>query len=131
MTSDLIDSDDLVQLRQEILRLRDQALGVEARNEYLAGRISNQDDQINELQNRADERDTWVAERDARIAERDARIAEKDTQIVEKDAQIAEKDTRIAQLEAEILRLQSLENRSAIKRLARRIATRSRNNEQP
>lgn len=123
MNSELIDSEDQVQLRLEILRLRDQALGAEARNEYLAGRISNQDDQINELQNRADERDTWVAERDARIAERDARIAEK-------DGQIAEKDARIAQLEAEILRMGNRANRWAIIRLARRIVPRSRRNEQ-
>lgn len=118
MTADMADSEDREQLRHEILRLRDQALGAEARNQFLTDRIANQDDRITGLEEQVEEWKSRVAERDARIAERDASIAEK-------DARTAEKDTRIAELEAENLRMHEDLSRSAIIRLVRRIAGRS------
>ncbi|WP_419917523.1 hypothetical protein [Candidatus Poriferisocius sp.] len=90
MTADLIESEDLAELRLEILRLRDQTLGVEVRNQYLSGHITNQNDRIAELENQVAERDSRVEEWKSRVAERDARIAEKDIRIAEKDARIAE-----------------------------------------
>ncbi|WP_419926509.1 hypothetical protein [Candidatus Poriferisocius sp.] len=103
MTPDLIDGEDREQLRHEILRLRDQALGAEVQCQYLRDRVAELEDQ--------------VAERDARIAEWKDRVAERDTRI-------AERDTRIAERDAEILRLRVDLNRPAIIRLARRIARR-------
>lgn len=150
MAADLVDSEDREQIRHEILRLREQALGAEARNQHLTGRAANQEDRIAELEAQIDERenrieewkdrvaerDTRIAERDARIAERDARIAEwdlrmteRDLRMTEKDARIAEQDTRIAELEAENLRLHEELARSAIIRLARRLARRPRRDE--
>ena len=154
MTADLVDSEDREQIRHEILRLREQALGAETRSQQLADRVANQDDRIAELEERVDERDTrieeWkdrvaerdtriaerdarIAERDARIAERDIRIAERDAQLVEKDARIAErdihmaeKDDRIGELGAENRRLHEDLARPAIVRLARRLARRPR-----
>ncbi len=145
MTADLVDGEDLEPLRHEILRLRDQALGAEAENEHLRGRIANQDDRIAELEDRVGERDTrieeWkdrVGERDTRIVERDERIADQNTRIAERDTRIAEKDrriaqgeTRIAELEDENRRLHEELARPAIIRLARRIVRGSRKNEQP
>ena len=39
MTVDPADGEDIMELRHEILRLRDQALGAEARNEVLEERV--------------------------------------------------------------------------------------------
>ena len=150
MTADPVDGEDREQIRHEILRLREQALATEARNQHLTDRVANQDDRIAELEervderdtrieewkNRVDERDTRIAERDARIAEQDARIAErdirmaeKDARIAEQDARIAEQDARIAELGAENLRLHEDLARSAINRLARRLARGPRRDE--
>ena len=136
MTADLVDGEDREQFRHEILNLRDRVLGAEAQNQHQRDRIANQDDRIAELENQVAERDArveeWkdrVVERDTRIAERDARIAERDNQMSEKDARMAEKDARIVGLEAENLRLHEDLARSAIVRLARRIAPGSRKNE--
>ncbi|MXZ76836.1 MAG: glycosyltransferase [Acidimicrobiia bacterium] len=135
MTADLVDGEDREQIRHEILSLREQALGAETRSQQLSDRVSNQDDRIAELEERVDERDSrieeWkdrVAERDTRIAERDARIAERDIRMAEKDARIAEQDTHIAELGAENLRLHEDLARSAIIRLARRLARGPRRN---
>lgn len=143
MTADLVDGEDREQIGHEILRLREQALGAETRSQQLADRVANQDDRIAELEERVDERETrieeWkdrVAERDTRIAERNARIAEQDIRMSEKDARVAEKDARIAEqdrrnaeLEAENLRLHEELGRSAIIRLARRLARGPRRDE--
>lgn len=125
MTGDMADSEDREQLRHEILRLRDQALGAEARNQFLTDRIANQDDRITGLEEQVEEWKGRVAERDARIAERDASIAERDANIAQKDTRIGEKDARIAELEAENHRLNEKLTRPAIIRLVRRIAGRS------
>ncbi|MCY3963164.1 MAG: glycosyltransferase [bacterium] len=143
MVADLVDSEDHEQIRHEILSLRERALGAETRSQQLADRVANQDDRIAELEERVDERntlieewkdrvaerDTRIAERDVRIAERDARIAERDIRIAEKDARAAEQEARIAELEAENLRLREDLGRSAIFRLARRLARRPRRDE--
>lgn len=135
MAADLVDGEDHEQIRHEILRLREQALGAETRSQHLTDRVANQDDRIVELEERVDERETrieeWkdrvaerdahIAERNARIAERDARIAERDIRMSEKDARAAEQDAHIAELEAENLRLHEELGRSAIIRLARRL----------
>ena len=143
MTADQVDGEDRDQLRREILNLRDRTLGAEVRSQFLADRVANQDDKIAELENqvaerdarveewkdRVAERDTRIAERDVHIAERDNQMSEKDARMAEKDARIAEKDARIAGLEAENLRLHEDLARSAIIRLARRIAPGSRKDE--
>ena len=150
MAADLVDGEDRDQIRHEILSLREQALGAEARNQHLTDRVANQDDRIAELEARVDERDTrieeWkdrvaerdtrIAERDARIAEQDARVAERDIRMAEKDARIAEQDARIveqedhiAELGAENLRLHEDLARPAIVRLARRLARGTRRDE--
>ena len=136
MTADLVDGEDLEQIRHEILSLRERALGAETRSQQLADRVANQDDRIAELEERVDERNTrieeWkdrVAERDTRIAERDARIAEQDARIAERDIRMAEKDARIAELGAENLGLHEDLARPAIIRLARRLARGPRRDE--
>ena len=136
MAADLVDGEDREQLRHEILRLRDQALGAEARSQFLTDRVANQDDRIAELEERVDERETrieeWkdrVSERNTRIAERDARIAEQDARVAERDIRMSEKDARIAELETENLRLNEELGRSAIIRLARRLVRGPRRNE--
>ena len=50
MTLDPVDSEDLLKLRHEILRLHDQALGAEARNEFLKDRITNLEERIVDLE---------------------------------------------------------------------------------
>ncbi len=132
MTADQVDGEDRDQLRDEILNLRDRALGAEARTQFLTNRVAHQDDQMAELEDRVAERDTriedWkdrVAERDTRIGERDALIAERDLRMAEKDARLAEQDNRIAELEAENLRLHEDLARPAMVRLARRLVPRS------
>ena len=112
MTADLVDGEDQEQLRHEILNLRDRTLGAEVRSQFLADRVANQDDRIADLEDRVKEWKDRVLERDTRIAERDTRIAERDTRIAERDA--------------EILRLRNELDRSALIRLALRIARRSR-----
>ncbi len=126
MVADLLDEGDREHLRHEILRLRDQAVGTEARNQHLTGRVANQDDRIAELEERVAERETRIEEWKDRVVERDTRIAERDIRIAEKDARVAEKDARIAELEAENLRLHEALARPAIIRLARRLVRSSR-----
>ena len=126
MTADLVDGEDREQLRHEILNLRDRALSAEARSQFLADRVANQDDRITELEDRVAERDTLIEEWKDRVLERDTRIAERDTRIAERDTRIAERDTRIAERDTEILRLRDDLDRSAIIRLARRMARRPR-----
>ncbi|MCY4272979.1 MAG: glycosyltransferase, partial [bacterium] len=128
MADDPVDDQDRDQLRHELLRQRDQALGARTRSQFLTDRVANQDDRIAELQERVREREhrieEWksrVAERDARIAERDLRMAEKDARIAEQDLRMAEKDARIAELAAESLRLHEDLARPAVIRLARRL----------
>lgn len=150
MAADLVDGEDREQIRHEILRLREQALGAETRSQQLADRVANQDDRIAELEEQVDERenrieewkdrvaerDTRIAERDTRIAVQDAQIAERDLRMAEKDARIAERDThiadqdaRIAELEAESLRLHEDLARPAVVRLARRLVRGPRRDE--
>ena len=126
MTADLVDGDDREQLRHEILNLRDRALGAEARSQFLAGRVANRDERIAELEDRVVEQDTLIEEWKDRVLERDTRIAERDIRIAERDTRIAERDTRIAERDDEIVRLRDELDRSAIIRLARRIARGSR-----
>ncbi|MDE0217618.1 MAG: hypothetical protein OXN79_13735 [bacterium] len=114
---DLVDSEDIEQLRHEILRLRDQAIGAEVQGRYLRARVTELEDRIAERDARIDEWKDRVLERDTRIAERDTRIAERDTRIAERDARIAERD-------AEILCLHKDLARPAIIRIARRLARR-------
>ena len=128
MTADLVDGEDREQIRHEILSLREQALGAETRSQQLSDRVSNQDDRIAELEERVDERDSRIEEWKDRVAERDTRIAERDARIAERDIRMAEKDARIAELGAENLRLHEDLARSAIIRLARRLARGPRRN---
>ena len=121
MTADLVDSEDREQVRHEILRLREQALGAETRSQHLAGRVANQDDRIAELEEQVNERENRIEEWKDRVAERDTRIAERDARIAERDIRMAEKDARIAELEAENLRLHEDLARPAVIRLARRL----------
>ncbi|MDE0115443.1 MAG: hypothetical protein OXT07_02310 [bacterium] len=109
---DLVDSEDIEQLRHEILRLRDQAIGAEVQGRYLRARVTELEDRI--------------AERDARIDEWKDRVLERDTRIAERDTRIAERDTRIAERDDEILCLHKDLARPAIIRIARRLARRSR-----
>jgi len=121
---DLVDSEDIEQLRHEILRLRDQAIGAEVQGRYLRARVTELEDRIAERDARIDEWKDRVLERDTRIAERDTRIAERDTRIAERDTRIAERDTRIAERDDEILCLHKDLARPAIIRIARRLARR-------
>jgi len=114
MTADLVDGEDPAQLRHEILRLRDQALGAEVHGQYLRNRVAELEDQ--------------VAERDARIEEWKDRVLERDTRIAERDTRIAERDTRIAERDAKILSLHGDLARPVFIRLARRLARGSRKN---
>ena len=109
MSADLVDGENREHLRHEILRLRDQTLGAEARCQFLTDRIAHQDDRIAELEQRVAERESrieeWkdqVAERDTRIGERDTRIAERDTLLAERNLRLAERESRIAEQEARI-----------------------------
>ncbi len=135
MMPDLLDGDNLEELRHEVLRLRDQAIGTEARSEYFSGHVENLNERIVELKKQVTERDVlieeWkdrVVERDTRIAERDIRIAERDTRIAtlsDKIAQqqntIAEKDLQISDAIENISRLQDYLARPLIVRIVRRI----------
>ncbi len=114
---DLVDSEDIEQLRHEILRLRDQAIGAEVQGRYLRARVTELEDRIAERDARIDEWKDRVLERDTRIAERDTRIAERDTRIAERDARIAERDDEILCLHKDLAR-------PAIIRIARRLARR-------
>ena len=131
MTSALMDCEDLGELRHEILRLRDQAIGTVVSNEALTIRVAGQEEKITELEGQVVERDERIthlkheiAERDERIAERDTRIAERDGRIAERDSRIAERDGRICELEAENAHLHAEIAGSIIVRLYRRITGR-------
>ena len=112
MVADLVDGEDLEQLRHEILNLRDRTIGAEAQAQYQRDLIANQEDRIAELEDR-------VAERDARIEEWKDRVVERDTRIGERDTRIAERDAKIARLYEDLAS-------PAIIRLARRLTRRSR-----
>lgn len=114
MTADLVDSEDLEQLRHEILRLRDQAIGAEVQGQYLRTRVT-------ELEDRIAEQNARIAEWKDRVLERDTRIAERDARIAERNARIAERDGKLAECNAEILRLHEALARPVIVRLLRKI----------
>ena len=121
MTADLVDGEDPEQLRHEILRLRDQALGAEVHGQYLRNRVAELEDQVAERDDRIEEWKDRVLERDNRIAERDDRIAERDDRIAERDTRIAERDAKILSLHGDLAR-------PVFIRLARRLARGSRKN---
>ena len=100
MNADQIDSYDILQLRLEILRLRDQALGAEARNDLLHHHI---------------------AALQGCVQERDALIAQQEILINEQKLHLAERDAHIADLHANNVRLHEDLARPVVIRILRRL----------